>query len=477
MQRGLFTLSSEESYETGPRTVTELTIDKVELERKADSGSTRVTFTVLCGDKQLPLWFSVERAFEDAICGNRADPVLVAILPFLVRDGFKRVISKVPISRELYYRLQNHVIPQLSNGTGGSDLQIEAPSLHNGEPGAAVAAGMSLGIDSFATLNEYSNEFAFPEYRVSHLTYFNVGAHHGHDVELGSSELTSRQLYEGQLRRARDFGNEFGYPLIEVDSNVSSFLRRAFGRSLFSRTHTYRNVAASMVLQNLIGTYFYSSAFNLNQFEVSLSDGDSAAYEKWLLPNLETGSLRFFSSNRAWTRFEKTKRVSEMPESFNYLTVCLLGVENCGRCAKCRKTLMMLDVLGDDVLNRYRASFDLEAYKGQHRDLWFGKIYSLMRMKGVHGADMRELFRYGIGSSLPAKPTPPRGRILDPAALKRVLKGGCNVRELPNLRANISGRLEAGSAVKCVGKYYNWFRISGSDGEGFIRADRLAPAC
>ncbi|WP_141393555.1 hypothetical protein [Glutamicibacter sp. BW80] len=382
-----------------------ITVKNVKTQANSANSTARLVFTIQTESGEHDLWFQVSEQWARYFTDDRCDPAVVALVRFAIRLGYGKIVSEWPISRELAYNLQYHVIPQLrlAKGSAGQSLDLEMPIEDSVFQGRGVGSGMSLGVDSFATLSEYSKSSPLEEYRITHFTYFNVGAHHGQDATLGNSKLTSRQLYEGQLAKAHQFSAENSYDLVVVDSNLSAFLRAAFGRSYFSYSHTYRNVAAAMSLQKLFSKYYYSSAYNLDNFSFSLTY-DAASYEKWLLPYLGTGSMRFYNSNQSWNRLEKTELVAKMPESFRYLTVCLLGIENCGKCDKCRKTLMALDVLGETVLDGYAEAFDLDEYKEISRGEWFGDLETLMNRKGLYGVDMQDIHHYATKSKFPHLP-------------------------------------------------------------------------
>ena len=330
------------------------------------------------------LWFKVENEYAQYLTPDRCDAAVVAIVPLAVREKFDQIVSAVPISDDLSYNLRKHVIPQLAVLDGG---EYRAPELVVDETppiltASGVGTGMSMGIDSFTTISEYGHGQGRPSDRITHLTHFNVGAHHGTDRILGRGPLSGRQLYEGHVAKAKVVAQELGYPLVAVDSNLSRFLRNNFGRTKFYATHTWRNMAVVFALSRLFRRYYYSSAYNVDYFKPGLLV-DTAAYEKWLLPTISTQNLRLLSSNENWTRFEKTRIVSQMPIAWDHLVVCHVGVDNCGKCDKCRKTLMTLDVLGDGALERFSSSFDLDEYKNITRSVAFRGIYRQMRREGV----------------------------------------------------------------------------------------------
>lgn len=450
------------------------TVEDMRTTIDGNTGGQRVTYYMQVGNSADELWFELPQGSTTDPASERSDSVIVAMLPLLVLNGYDCFQSHLPMSEELYYNLTYHVIPQLTlqSNSASRELEISAPLTTERFTGTGVAAGMSLGVDSFATLSEYSRRSQLANYRLSHLSYFNVGAHHGRDNELGRSELTTRQLYDGQRRRVRDFCQAYEYPLFELESNLSPFLRRVFGKSTFNRSHTYRNAAAALFLQKHINKYYYSSAFNLDLFSVSLNS-DSALYEKWLLPLLSTENVRFYSANKAWTRMDKTKVVSELPESYEFLTVCLLGVDNCGVCMKCRKTLMALDVLGDRVLERYSSVFDLERYVSSSRHEWFGSIHSRMLVPGLPGQDVKDIYIEGLRNKFRYLPEFAPETEYEDEKVGIITSSVSPVVVEPHSEAAEISSHKRNRLVRCLGFHEGWYKVQRDHIVGFVEASTV----
>ena len=325
------------------------TLEICSIKKKEYNSKIYLIFLIRSNKTEEYLWYEVDKKYEDFLTENRCDGVIVSLLPNAINCGYDEIKSKYPISEELYYRLTYHVIPQICNAQKSLVVKINAPLTKEKFSGNAVAAGMSRGVDSFATLYEYGKGFEIPEYRISHFTYFKNGSHHGVDNMERKSPYSNYELYLGQLEGTKKFCEKYGYSLIVVDSNLPEVLKSIFGIWSFHLSHTFRNIGFVLLLQKGIHRYYYSSAYNLDMFKMSL-ETDSARYEKWLLPYLCTENVEFFSSNQSWSRLDKIKRIVNMPESYGFLCVCLLGIENCGVCSKCKKTLMELDSLGEGVL-------------------------------------------------------------------------------------------------------------------------------
>ena len=232
----------------------------------------------------------------------------------------------------------------------------------------AVACGMSRGVDSFATLYEYTEQCDLEQYRITHVTFFENGAHH-----LGGTTNYSgiEKFFCEQRETTKEFCKKYDLELVVLRSNLNVFLADFLWVDPFERTHTYRNIGMALMLQNLIGTYYYSAAFNLDGFSADLSRG-CARHEKWMLPHIRTGAFRVYSSNKDMLRWEKTKLIIQDPRTYDYLSVCFMSNKNCGRCVKCVRTMVTLDMLG--VLDKYSNSFDVEMFK-KNRVWYYAQLY------------------------------------------------------------------------------------------------------
>ncbi len=316
------------------------------------------------------LWYETEAAYGDALCDEVADGLILTLLPYAIRGGYD-ICSEISISEELYYNLCYHVIPQLCVCNKNMYVTtIKAPLLQSLQhKPTAVACGMSRGVDSFASLYEYTELCDIEGQRITHLTYFENGAHH-----LGGTTNYSgiENFFCEQLETTKAFCEKYHLHLIVLRSNLNVFLADFLWADDFDRTHTYRNVGMALMLQNLIRTYYYSSAYNIDAFSCDLQK-DSSSYEKWLIPHIRTGSFKVYSSNKDMTRLEKTQLISNDSRTYDYLSVCFMNNKNCGRCIKCVRTMLTLDVLG--ILDKYKNSFDIEAYK-KNRTWYYTRLYN-----------------------------------------------------------------------------------------------------
>jgi len=412
---------------------------------KRNNGFTRLNFVIKTENKEDILWYEVEDKYSQYICDDRCDCAIVSIFTTAICAGYDTIETNLPISEKLFYNLKYHIIPQFTVMDRGKypNLNIIAPTTNETFKGKAVGAEMSEDVDSFATMYEYTKEIEFDAYKITHFTYNNITPNYGSDIRLGSM----KELYKEQLNKIKDFCKKYKYELIITDTNITELLGNAFDYFSFSRFHTFRNAGTALLLQKLYGKYYYSSTGNLDNFKSSFST-PSAAYEKWLFPYLSCGSTEFYNSNKAWGRLEKIKIISNLKESYDYLTVCSNSVENCGECDKCKETLMTLDVLG--VLDKYKNSFDVNKYKENFREQWFNDIYN-----------------YGVKNDFPYIKEPILEKY-EKDTIGRIKFKKYNIRKMPSKESELVLSARKNQPYICIGKFDKWIKIRNDKIEGYI---------
>lgn len=312
--------------------------------------------------KRETLWFSISEKYKEYISDEVCDGVVLIMLFYALRGGYN-IDSEVPISSRLYYTLTHQFIPQMvlmNPSAYHVELKMNT-CVMNWNPNA-VATAMSCGIDSLTTYYEYTDDKIPRDLQITHLTFFEQGAHHGGG---GRSWEEQDRIYMAQLETAKHFCKEVGKDLIDIRSNLDDFLNRLLWHEYYEHTHTYKNIGIVLLLQKLIKVYYYSATYNLDCFSCSLED-DSAHYEKWMLPNSSTEQTSFFSSNSSRTRIEKIKYLSERPETYGHILVCYREGKNCGICMKCWRTMLEMEVSG--VLDLYSTSFNIEEFRNNYEN-------------------------------------------------------------------------------------------------------------
>ena len=331
---------------------------------KKRAGNIYVSSEIEASKGRKELWFSLPEKYEKYIMYENLDSILLGVL-FYAMQNQEDIILFSPISEKLYYNLTNYYlhiltlqIPYLHK------IELHAPTLDNSllsDRPQAVATGFSGGVDAFCTFIDHFNETIPEQFRLTHLTFHNVGSHRG------NNEQERRNLFQERYKLVKNFADEMGIELILIDSNLNEF----FPARSFNPNHSIRNVAPIMLLQKLFAKYYYSSSHKYEECFVGPA-GDMSYHDPISLQLLSTENLEFLSVGNQYSRAEKTKKISEFEPTYRHLNVCWIDqANNCSQCEKCLRTLLTLELIGK--LDKYRNIFDLELYK-KVRDYFILKI-------------------------------------------------------------------------------------------------------
>ena len=349
------------------------------LSADVDAAEKKLCFNLEIDGRPEILWYKTTDEYAEYFCSELCDGVVISFIPFAIRNKMD-IECDIPITDQLYFKITKNLIPALKLRNPEIDLQIIATPICVKQNNNAVATGMSCGIDSFATLYEYSGENCPNEYRINLLTYFNVGAHHG-QIDYDNGHV-SHELFLEEMENTKRFCKEYNYPLLVVDTNVA-----AIQKMNFVPTHSYRNIGTAVIFQKLIKTYLYSSGITVDYFKVDINDA-AGYYDILSLENFSSSNIRIMSSHPASTRIEKTESVAQFPPSYNSLSVCLNSSKNCGLCHKCERTLATLYALG--CLDKFKNSFDIDAFlKNKHK--WQAEL--LAKRNDKYCLEIRRLFK------------------------------------------------------------------------------------
>lgn len=322
------------------------------------------------------LWYETSETYGKYMTTERVDAFLVGLLWLAIRKG-QNILVKGAVSEKLFYALNHHLIPLIAQIYRYKKIRVLCDNLqstHLPNEGA-VGTGLSCGIDSLSTVYEHLGGVVPPNYQITHFTFFNTGSN-----QMMGSRKWQDKIYQDRVAWASKCAKELGKEMIVVDSNINDILKMSF-----VRTHTLRNVSALLVFQKLFHVYYYSAGYQTINAKFN---SDSASYDFLSLPLLSTENVTFYSAGSNYSRVRKTQMVSEFELSYKYLNVCLVKIKNCGRCLKCKRTLLTLDVLGS--IDKYKNVFNLEAFykvkdsyikeviEGRNRDILFKDIYDEM---------------------------------------------------------------------------------------------------
>lgn len=321
--------------------------------READ-GLVRAEARVRSGAGEHLLWFGVAPAHAEMLAVDRADGFLVAQLLLAMQLG-EPVEVDAPVSARLHYNLVHHYQPLVRELMPALKVvPIHAP-LHDEPPAlapAGVGTGFSAGIDSFAVIHDHLAQPVPEGFRLTHLTFNNVGSHGTRDHD------RARQLFRRRYEQVRGYPDSVGLPFIAIDSNLGEALPLDF-----EQTHTTRNLAVALVLQPLFRRFYYASTFRYRDIAVRPTF-DSAFADALAVPLLSTGSLDLVSSGGQYTRVEKTRLAADLPGAGRWLNVCATESRdgrNCSTCLKCCRTLFTLELLGR--LDEFGEAFDLGRWR------------------------------------------------------------------------------------------------------------------
>lgn len=346
-----------------------------------------------------------------------ADTFLVGVLLPAAKYG-EDILVEAPVSEKLYYNITNSILFTLSfiygNKINIKVKELVTPSLDS----AGVGCGCSLGVDSFAAMNQHLSEKCPSSYRITHLTYFNVGAMGYNDLE------KAKASFEKDLLKVRAFAKEVGLPVVCLESNFS-LLYKDFD---FDASGDIRNFSAALSLQKLFRKYLYGSSFTIKDFK--FDKAQTGYYESLLAPLLSTENCEIVIANPDRTRIDKTKDIVDNPLTQKYLYVCWKELiankwpdseiakikdkhQNCSHCDKCKRTLLAIDLLGK--LDKYGDIFDIPYWKSikdnyivkvianKNDSAFYSDLCDLMEEVGYTPSDFvkKQLKRAKIKKTLP----------------------------------------------------------------------------
>ena len=305
-------------------------------------------------------WYEFETKYEEYICIERADAFVINVLLYAMEHGLDIECEQV-LSEKLYYHINEYLIPCISkNIRKYQRILVDAPiSNEKLECKNAVGASLSGGVDSFYTLAKHISRKE-KSFEITHLTFFNAGA----SGSYGGEE--ARKKYLDRIDWIKEVADCVNKEFICVDTNFNEFLKQDH-RS----THTFRTLSIPLVLQKLFAKYYFATGYALPHFE--FCSIDTADYDLLNVACFETETISFYASGIEATRMDKLKEIVNFEITEQYLNVCVSEAVNCGKCEKCRRTMMGLYALGK--LEKYKAVFDLD-YFNDHRESYFDLVYA-----------------------------------------------------------------------------------------------------
>lgn len=326
---------------------------------------------ILANNKEKNLFYEIDKKYKDYLCTERSDAFVIAVLHYAMKHNFD-IYSDLPMTESLYHNIVVNLMPTLAKNSDmlneiNINVPIETSVLSTkGE----VGTGMSCGIDSFHTLQNYLD----PKEKGMKLTCLclnNVGSLNTYNkIYNGAGE---EKVQAKLIERASNIAKQVGLPLIITNSNV----HKLFPDSYY-RVHTFANMFSVFIMQKFFKTYYYSSSgLELEDFTVKDSfELDSGEYDLLTFYTLNTENLKIYSEGIEKSRLEKTIDIANFDLAQKNLHVCCVEDYNCGICKKCRRTILALDAIGK--LDNFKNVFDIDYYKNNKKEYydWLDEVIS-----------------------------------------------------------------------------------------------------
>lgn len=311
---------------------------------------------------------AISKEFIQYAVTDRIDAFVIGLLMFAIKNGFD-FASDLPITDELKYNLDYHLIPALCGPNPTFHrTHIKAPTISPIKRVAEIiATGISCGIDSLYTIQQHSATDLPDCRRINTLAFFNVGS------SMKGGELHT-SLVEGRYQLAKKFAKEYNYSFLFVESNLHLIINKYTPYSHIEN-HTYMALFCLNIILPYLKTYYYSSGYSYNNFSLYSNKQkilDCAHYDLLLMFCASIGEVKFYSSGSDKSRLEKTRALLDYEPAQKYLNVCVNNVENDGICFKCIRTLLAIDALGG--IDKFSKVFDVDAYK-RSRFFYLKRLY------------------------------------------------------------------------------------------------------
>ena len=290
----------------------------------------------------------VDKEYAKYLCDERSDAFLIGLLHRAMRYNHD-IVCEAPVSEELLYGIRNFLIPNLANNCERlHHINITADAAPAPSAAGAFGTGMSAGVDSFQCVFE-NMDARHPSHNITHLCFFNCGAFYG-------SESTFYEI----MPDMKNISEQLKLPLVIVDSNIHKII---FGD--FQITHTFYSLFCVYALRKLFGKYVYASGHPFADFDCKAQGvigGDTASYDMMTFHCLSGPNLMLYSGGAGLcTRIEKTRAIMNNELVQKNLRVCMWdGVNNCGKCKKCRRTMLTLWLLGQ--LDKFSGKFPVDYF-------------------------------------------------------------------------------------------------------------------
>jgi len=274
------------------------------------------------------LWFEVDESLSDSL-SRTADPWLAVLLPLAatIREPLRLALRLDPVLRANAAEL-NAIWRAWYPWLGEVRVEADALDTRDAAGGPLTGAFFSAGVDSFYMVMRRLRD---PRALVRPDELICVA---GFDVPLARREERLR-------RRARltAVAESLGTRFVEVATNVKE--TRVATADWNDLWHGCGIVATGLALERRYRRLMIAATFAYSQLKPLGSHPMTD-------PLLSTGRTRVLHEGASATRFQKVEYLAGLETPLDSLHVCWKeeSDQNCGRCEKCLRTMIMLEVAG-----------------------------------------------------------------------------------------------------------------------------------
>lgn len=309
------------------------------------------------------LWVEVAEKYRTALCSDRVDAFVVALLNLAIKEHHD-IVFEAPITSTLKDSIEHDFLDIIcQNEPNLYHVKLTGPTIVPVFKEKLVrAAGCSCGVDSLYTIKRRMLSADFGErYLVvtnSHITCYG-----------GREDANVQYRFDYLKSNAENLARELGIASIVIDTNYE--LSNIKGLTVGNCT-TYCNCFCALTLQNLFSHYYIASGGPVRDFaERFLKNGffgsDCSNYDLLSTQAFSVPSLKFVVDGLD-RRVDKVKSLISWKYSWRHLDVCMKhnsrghgfpnGTFDCDKCVHTINEIWAAG--GDDALRKYRDVFDVD---------------------------------------------------------------------------------------------------------------------
>jgi len=271
---------------------------------------------VSAGIDDFRLWYRLPKSYPVSRAG---DPfVAAALLPAMAKGGRLEVDPSLFVSPRLLINLAKFQDIHHCWNPALKTVPIDAVTRPTASLKEGTLSFFSGGLDSMFTFLKRREE-------ISHMVFI-----HGFDF------IVDREVFRAALVRKESFAGDFGKTIIPVETNFNTF---GYHHNL-SLLLTQGSALASVALLLGFSRAYVSSAYS---YSVLVPGGSHPLTD----PLWSTEAVEVVHEGAEVRRVDKVIKIAENPSVLANLLVCADEVlYNCGKCEKCLRTMIPLQLIG-----------------------------------------------------------------------------------------------------------------------------------